>query len=148
MTTSVPAGFYPDPFDPEVFRQWDGERWTLLARLGPDAATVKYGAKHVGKAEPAPGTSPRSSDTSQRRADTAGTDRAAGTAAGNRVLVGAVLWAIIATVVGCVYIFGTQDVVYSDDAGIPDTGAQIVRGIGWLIIGSGVLGVIIAASRR
>jgi|GEM_PF-3442939 len=55
-------------------------------------------------------------------------------------LVVAAIWLVIAIIVGLVLIFGAEDVRFGADAytEMQNTMADAVRGIGWLIIGSGV----------
>lgn len=67
------------------------------------------------------------------------------TAAGVALTI-AILWAITALIVGIVFIGSTQDIEYGGDAysGIQQAAAQTARAVGWLIIGSGVLGILIA----
>lgn len=40
MTTTTAPGFYVDPIDPKIYREWDGERWTeytpVVSRRGTD----------------------------------------------------------------------------------------------------------------
>jgi|GEM_PF-5783843 len=146
MTTE--PGFYLDPYDAEVYRQWDGERWTPLVRTGPNADPVPRFATHVGTAEPVPGAKPAARAQSVPQAPAgapAAQDRSNGAA-----LAVAVIWALIAAIVGLVFILGTEDVAYGGDAytGIQNTGAQTVRAVGWLILATGPLGLIIALSRR
>jgi hypothetical protein len=62
----------------------------------------------------------------------------------------AVVWLVISVIVGLVFILGTESAEYGGDAytGIQNAGAQTVRALGVLIIGTGVLGLITALSRR
>lgn len=143
MTTTTAPGFYVDPFDPEIYREWDGERWTALTRSDPRDEPIAITAAHVGKATPAPGsrTEPPPRD---RSIPSVGNDTR------NASFVIAVVWAIAAAVIGAVFIFGTRDLAYGGDAytGIQNTGAQTVRALGWLIFATGPIGLIIALSRR
>ena len=68
----------------------------------------------------------------------------------NAALVIAVLWAIAAVIVGVVFITSTPDLEYGGDAytGIQQAAAQTARAVGWLIISTGALGLVIASSRR
>lgn len=68
----------------------------------------------------------------------------------NTALVIAVLWAIAALIIGLRFITSTPDMEYGGDAytGIQQAAAQTARAIGFLIIGTGALGLIVATSRR
>ncbi|MFF2026540.1 DUF2510 domain-containing protein [Streptomyces sp. NPDC058171] len=38
MTTQVPAGWHPDPTDPNLIRYWDGTQWTADVQQKPPPA--------------------------------------------------------------------------------------------------------------
>ncbi len=65
-------------------------------------------------------------------------------------LVVAVLWAIAALIIGIYFISSTHNMEYGGDAytGIQQAAAQTARAVGFLIIGTGALGLVIATSRR
>ena len=64
-------------------------------------------------------------------------------------LVVAVVWAVAATIIGLVFIVGVEAQAYGGDAytGIESAIVTAVHAIGFVIISSGILGVIIAGSR-
>lgn len=68
----------------------------------------------------------------------------------NAALTVAILWAIVAVIVGLKFITGTEDGEYGGDAytDIQNTGAQTVRALGWVIISTGPLGLVTALSRH
>ena len=68
----------------------------------------------------------------------------------NTALVIAVLWAIAATIIGIYFISSTHNLEYGGDAytGMQQAAAQTARAVGFLIIGTGALGLVIANSRR
>jgi len=68
----------------------------------------------------------------------------------NAGLVIAVLWAAISVIAGLIFILGTPDIEYGGDAytGIQAAAAQTARAVGWLIIATGALGLVIATTRR
>jgi hypothetical protein len=65
-------------------------------------------------------------------------------------LIVASLWAVFATIVGLVFIFGVNGEAYGGDAytGIESAIVTAVHAVGLVIISMGVLGLIIAGSRR
>lgn len=65
-------------------------------------------------------------------------------------LVFAILWAIAAVIIGFHFITSTPDAEYGGDAytGIQQAAAQTARAVGFLVIGTGVLGLVIANSGR
>jgi uncharacterized membrane protein len=64
-------------------------------------------------------------------------------------LIVAILWAIAAVIVGLVFILGVNGEAYGGDAytGIEAAIVTAVHAVGWVIISTGVLGVVIAGSR-
>jgi len=64
-------------------------------------------------------------------------------------LVVAIIWAIAAVIIGLIFIFGVNSETYGGDAytGIEGAIVQAVHAVGWVIISTGALGVIIAGSR-
>ena len=54
MSTSPPAGWYPDPGDSRGLRWWDGQRWTEHAQPPPVAAPVAGSAGPVTPGTPYP----------------------------------------------------------------------------------------------
>jgi hypothetical protein len=64
-------------------------------------------------------------------------------------LVIAIIWAVAAVIVGLVFIFGVNAETYGGDAytGIEAAIVTAVHAIGWVIISSGVLGLVIAGTR-
>jgi len=64
-------------------------------------------------------------------------------------LIVAVLWAVLAVIVGIVLLVNAKDVEYGADAytGIQNGIMLAVRGIAFLLFGSGALGVVIATHR-
>lgn len=142
--TIAPNGFYVDPFDPELFREWSDGRWTTATRTGLHADIVERNAPHVGKPLPAPG------DRARPAPPAGGSRPAAASSAWGPGLAVALAWAVVALIVGGTYVLGTQDIAYGGDAytGIQNAGAQSVRALGWLIIATGPLAVVIALARR
>lgn len=64
-------------------------------------------------------------------------------------LVVAVIWAIAAVIVGLVFILGVNAEAYGGDAytGIEAAIVAAVHAVGWVIIATGVLGLVIAGSK-
>jgi hypothetical protein len=62
----------------------------------------------------------------------------------------AILWAVTATIVALVLFTSTKDAQYGGDAytGIQNAVVAAVRGIAFLLIGSGALGIIVAVRRN
>ena len=60
------------------------------------------------------------------------------------------MWTFVAAVAGAYFIFFTHDQGYRGDAYElnTNTGAQTVRALGWLILSTGPVGLIVALSRR
>ena len=141
MTSDIPDGFYPDPLDPSVQREWARGRWTAHVEADGERATRQ--AAHVLKSLPRPGDSSIVVVSAPAPAAPADTST-------NPALVVSILWAIAAGVIGLVFIFGAQDQAYGGDAytGIQNTGAATVRALGWLIISTGAVGLIIGTRRR
>jgi len=156
MTNATPD-YYPDPYDPEIFRQWDGEVWTPFTRTGPDAEPVRLQAPHVGRSVSGPGQ-PVAALPSQQAPPTyaqimgrpATATSAATKGPSGAALTVAIGWLIVAAIVGIKFIAGAQHEAYGGDAytGIQNTGADTVRALGWLIIATGPIGLIVALSRR
>ncbi len=142
----IPDGFYLDPFDPEIYREWADGRWTASTRTGPEDSPADRHAAHVGASWPLPGQPKRA----ERDVATRGTETSSENSSWDPALLGAIFWAVVAAIVGGSYIFGTQDISYGGDAytGIQNAGAQTVRAVGWLIVATGPLGIITALSRR
>ena len=65
-------------------------------------------------------------------------------------LIVAVIWAVVAVSVGVYFILGVKAGSYGGDAytGIEGAIVTAVKAIGWVIIGSGVIGVLLAGHRR
>ena len=61
----------------------------------------------------------------------------------------AIVWAIAAISIGLYFVFGVTASVYGGDAytGIEAAIVTAIKAVGWLIVSSGVLGVVIAGSR-
>lgn len=68
----------------------------------------------------------------------------------NAAVVVAILWLIAAVFIGANFISSTTLERYGGDAytGIQQAAAQTARAVGWLIIGTGVLGLVTALSHR
>ena len=64
-------------------------------------------------------------------------------------LIVAIIWALASVIVGLVFIFGVHPETYGGDAytGIEAAIVTAVHAVGWLIIGSGVLGLLVAGIR-
>lgn len=139
--TDIVDGFYADPLDPSVMREWSRGRWTAYVVPGPDEARETRQGPHVMKSLPRPGDSSvvviNATEPHSRASESA-------RPTGGMVI--AIVWAVVAFIAGLVFIFTTQDISYGGDAysGIQQTGAQTVRALGFLIIGSGALGLVIA----
>lgn len=60
------------------------------------------------------------------------------------------LWLALTIIVGAVLIFGTEYEVYGGDAytGLQNVMARAVNSLGFVLIGTGVLALVIALSRR
>lgn len=139
-------GYYNDPEGPGLLRKWQNGQWSILTSTGPADPPAARNAAYVGKSEPAPVGAPvrlvAVNATPSASNDSGSSD--------NSATVIAVLWAVVAIIIGIAVITGVDDEQYGGDAytGIQNTTAQGVRAIGWLIISTGPLGIIIARSRR
>lgn len=89
------------------------------------------------------------SESESNAADQADTAADSPTGGASWALVVAILWAITAIIVGLVFILGVNGEAYGGDAytGIEAAIVTAVHAVGWVIISTGVLGVIIAGSR-
>jgi len=146
---NIPDGFYPDPLDTNVLRKWAGGHWTPLTRTGPDTEPVERMSPHVGQSQPTPALTSATPPTREATVE-AGTPSTGGSTVNGGALTVAILWMIVAVIVGVMFITGAENQEYGGDAytGIQNTGAQTVRALGWLIIATGPLGLIVALSRR
>lgn len=137
----IPDGFYPDPLDPSVMREWAGGRWTVFVES--DGERQARPVAHVSRSLPRPGDASVVVVNAPQPAQLANPRP-------NPALAVAIVWAIAAAIIGAVFIFGTQDQAYGGAAytGIQNTGAGTVRALGWLIIATGPLGIIVALANR
>jgi len=64
-------------------------------------------------------------------------------------LIMAIVWAVAAAIIGLVFIFGVSAETYGGDAytGIEGAIVSAVHAIGWVIVSSGVLGLVLAGTR-
>lgn len=147
MDTAAP-GFYQDPDDRFIHRYWDGQQWTMETRTSPTDKPMGRSAAHVGKSTPPPGEGLASGGATNEPAATR--QQAPATSASSGGLGLAIVWLIISAIVGATFILGADSGEYGGDAytDIQNASAQTVRALGVLIIGTGVLGLITALSRR
>lgn len=117
----------------------DARRAALLARIakhnGDPAPTAKDGPPPVDEDTLPENTSPVTISTAPNSAHWS--------------LIIAILWAIAAVIIGLVFIFSVNAETYGGDAytGIEAAIVQAVHAVGWVIISTGILGLVIAGSR-
>lgn len=117
----------------------DARRAALLARI----------AKHNGEPAPAAKDGPPPVDDDTLPDNTSPATVTTTPNGAHWTLIIAILWAIAAVIIGLVFIFSVNAETYGGDAytGIEAAIVQAVHAVGWIIIGTGVLGLVIAGSR-
>ncbi len=150
--STVAAGFYVDPIDTRILRHWDGEVWTVSVQARAGGQSMTHSAPHVGKSDPVPvveptGERPGPTPATATTTANASVEDAKGSTDGGLVL--AMIWAVLAVIIGAVIIAGAQTEAYGGDAytGMQNATVHVARAVGWLIISTGALGLIIARSR-
>lgn len=146
-----PAGWYADPNNPALRRWWDGDQWTADTRAVEvaSAATPSEADESSAHRADAPvhasAQAPIANETAATASGSASSEGGRGGA-----LILAVIWLVAAVIIGGVTIASVEESAYGGDAytDIQNAGVATVRALGWLIISTGPLGLIIALSRR
>lgn len=146
-----PAGWYADPENSALRRWWDGDQWTTDTRAVEVASAPTQSEAEVSSVhrDDAPVRESAEAPTATQTTATA-SGSASNEGGGSGALILAVIWLVAAVIIGGITIAGVEESAYGGDAytDIQNAGVATVRAIGWLIISTGPLGLIIALSRR